>query len=110
MQISITASGSPAEVINSVGQQIRQARAANPDAGALLYTLRDHALKDVAAAGEHAAVHVSIEATVSRAIVERLDGQPMTRDAEGRIIGEPLRLTDEQRANLPLLEQENITP
>lgn len=38
------------------------------------------------------------------ATVTRLDGKPLERGEDGLIHGEPLKLTDEERANLPLLE------
>jgi hypothetical protein len=39
-----------------------------------------------------------------RAAVTNLDGSPVARDADGGISGEPLNLTDEERAALPRLD------
>ena len=36
--------------------------------------------------------------------VTRLDGKPLERGEDGLVHGEPLNLTDEERAKLPLLE------
>lgn len=39
-----------------------------------------------------------------RVTVTNLDGTPVARDADGTIAGEPLNLTDEERAALPRLD------
>lgn len=66
MQIAInfTASGAHADVVNQVGQEIRQLRREAPDAGAVLYAIRDHAVNAIAGAHETAPVSVSISATI----------------------------------------------
>lgn len=40
---------------------------------------------------------------IANATVTRIDGQPIVCDADGLIHGEPLNLTDEERAALPPL-------
>lgn len=51
-----------------------------------------------------AVLAISETARVIRATVTNLDGSPVERDADGKIAGQPLDLTDEQRAALPPLD------
>lgn len=39
-----------------------------------------------------------------KATVTNIDGSPVKRDADGTIHGEPLNITDEERAKLPRLD------
>lgn len=49
-------------------------------------------------------VPLDVETARPRASVTRLDGEPLQRGPDGLIHGDPLNLTDEQRARMPKLE------
>ncbi|NGO50426.1 hypothetical protein [Allomesorhizobium camelthorni] len=47
---------------------------------------------------------ISETAKANRPAVTHLDGSPVERDNDGLVAGEPLNLTDEERAALPRLD------
>jgi hypothetical protein len=65
MQASFSASGTPAQVNDSIRLQVVQARKHSPDSAAVLHAVRDEIAKHIAHAGPDDSVSVSASVTVS---------------------------------------------
>lgn len=86
IELAFTASGARANVVNQIGQQIRQARNAHPEAGHVLYAIRDHAVNSVANAHETAEVSVNVNAVVE---IQTTIGAPAEAPAPEAPAAEP---------------------
>lgn len=101
MQVTIQANGSPDEVRTAVANGIREARAGNEEGWPALRAIRDGLAMELDRAGPNDQVGVDVSIAIAR--VSRVDGQPMERGADGLVQGEPLHLSDAERAALPPL-------
>jgi hypothetical protein len=101
MQVTIQANGSRDEVRTAVANGIREARAGNEQGWPALRAIRDGLAMALDEAGPNDQVGVDVSISVVR--VSRVDGQPIQRGADGLVQGEPLNLSDAERAALPAL-------
>lgn len=65
MHVSLSASGTPAQIINTIGHDITRERAANPDDAHVLYAVRDRISRVMAEADPEATFTIAAELTVT---------------------------------------------